>query len=121
MSTPDAVPTHVARDPASGGWIAVGPDRAPELRRQGWHVVRVVAIEKADHPVRLMILEELARAGEASARDLAPRIGRPLGTVAYHLRTLTAAGAIVLTRTEPRRGALARFYALPGDEDPGPR
>jgi DNA-binding transcriptional ArsR family regulator len=56
------------------------------------------------------ILRELRR-GEKSPGEMATALGHPLGVVSYHVRMLRDYGAVELTRTEPRRGALQHFYA----------
>jgi DNA-binding transcriptional ArsR family regulator len=65
----------------------------------------------ATHPVKIAVLEALEH-GEASPRKLADDLGQPIAALSYHVRQLRDAGLIVLTRTEPRRGALEHFYAL---------
>src|SRR4051812_266615 len=61
------------------------------------------------HPLRARILQRL---GErvASPGDLALELGAPLGVVAYHVRMLRDYDCVELVRTEPRRGALQRYY-----------
>lgn len=61
------------------------------------------------HPVRLRILAELGRA-QASPNEIAVATDLPLGTVAYHVRTMADHGALVLTGTVPVRGAIEHFY-----------
>jgi DNA-binding MarR family transcriptional regulator len=65
----------------------------------------------AMHPLQIAILRELAR-GEASPHRLAARLDQSLGNVAYHVRRLHSYGLVELARTEPRRGAVERFYVL---------
>jgi hypothetical protein len=47
---------------------------------------------------------------EASPVVLAKRLGEPLGTVSYHVRTLYDLGVLDLVRTRQRRGATEHFY-----------
>lgn len=46
----------------------------------------------------------------ASIQELATAVGRPKGTVAYHVRLLTEAGMIKVVRTQTVRGQQERFY-----------
>ncbi len=65
------------------------------------------------NPLRMRILRELADADDdLSPRQLSERLGKPLGTVAYHTRYLHKLDYIELARTEPVRGALAHYYRL---------
>src|SRR3954462_7288917 len=61
------------------------------------------------HPFRHRLLGMLD-GRVASPNQLARERGLPLGRVSYHIRLLNDLGAIELTRTEPRRGALEHFY-----------
>lgn len=61
------------------------------------------------------MLDRLASVHELSPRAFSDATGVPLGTAAYHVRALRAAGLIVATRSEQRRGALEHFYTLTGD------
>lgn len=61
--------------------------------------------------VRLDLMRRLRDEKDAiSPTQLAQEFGKPLSTVAYHLRILFAAGALSLVKTEPRRGAIKHFY-----------
>jgi DNA-binding transcriptional ArsR family regulator len=60
-------------------------------------------------PLRVEILDILNRR-VASPNEIAEELGRPLGTVAYHVRRLQALGCIELVREEPRRGAVEHYY-----------
>ena len=61
------------------------------------------------HPLRMMILARLNEV-VASPSMLAREFGEPLGVVSYHVRTLLGLDCIELVRTEPRRGAIERYY-----------
>lgn len=74
---------------------------------------RIAALGSAlSHPDRVRLLDRLAHVSELSPRAFAQDVGVPLGTSAYHVRALRAAGLIEATRTEQRRGAVEHFYAL---------
>src|ERR1700709_496434 len=62
------------------------------------------------HPLRHRLLGMLD-GRTASPNMLARELGLPLGRVSYTIRLPSDLGAIELVRTEPRRGALERFYA----------
>jgi DNA-binding transcriptional ArsR family regulator len=61
------------------------------------------------HPLRVSVLEMLNE-GEGSPKEMAGRLGEPLGTVAYHCNVLASCGCIELVRREPRRGAMEHFF-----------
>jgi DNA-binding transcriptional ArsR family regulator len=68
------------------------------------------------HPTAIAILELLAVVAgsdepERTPKQLAAVLGERIGNVSYHVRMLRDRGLIELVRTEPRRGALAHFYA----------
>jgi DNA-binding transcriptional ArsR family regulator len=52
------------------------------------------ALRAMAHPVRLQIMEELAQAGQATATDLAERIGESAANCSWHLRQLAQYGFI---------------------------
>lgn len=52
------------------------------------------ALRAMAHPVRLQIMEELARAGQATATELAERIGESAANCSWHLRQLAQYGFI---------------------------
>ncbi len=67
------------------------------------------------HPVRVRLLAML-REEPASPVILASKLDQPLGTIAYHVRTLHDLGLLKLVRTRQRRGATEHYYravALP--------
>ncbi len=61
------------------------------------------------HPTRIRIAAVL-RDQRASPLELAERLELPLGTVAYHVRTLSNLGLIKLVDTAQRRGATQHYY-----------
>lgn len=63
------------------------------------------------HATQLRVLERMLEVGEASPKRLSDELGERLGNVSYHMKELADAGMIELVRTEPRRGAVAHFYA----------
>lgn len=71
------------------------------------------AVEAFAHPLRMDIMRLVAERGEASPRELADECGVvALPVLSYHVRQLLRAGMLRQTRTEPRRGAIAHFYAV---------
>jgi DNA-binding transcriptional ArsR family regulator len=52
------------------------------------------ALRALAHPVRLQIMEELAQAGQATATELADRIGESAANCSWHLRQLAQYGFI---------------------------
>jgi DNA-binding transcriptional ArsR family regulator len=60
------------------------------------------------HPTRIraVVLLEFER----GPKELAALLDEPLGVVSYHVRMLTQYGLVELSRTEPKRGALAHYY-----------
>jgi Arc/MetJ family transcription regulator len=80
--------------------MSEGPAAAPLDDR----MLRAVA-----HPLRFQILVVFDEA-VASPKQVAERLGEPLGRVAYHVQRLEALGAIELVSTRPRRGATEHFY-----------
>lgn len=64
------------------------------------------------HPYRLEILRHFLAAGTATPTDIASAIGRPLGTVSYHVRFLAERGIVRLAGRTQRRGAVAHHYQL---------
>lgn len=60
-------------------------------------------------PLRSTLLQLLLERA-ASIQELATAVGRPKGTVAYHVRLLTTAGLLKVVRTRTVRGQQERFY-----------
>jgi DNA-binding transcriptional ArsR family regulator len=70
-------------------------------------------VKAMSHPLRVRILARLAER-TASPNELAEWLDAPLGTVAYHVRTLRRLGLIELRRETRVRGAVQHHYrALP--------
>lgn len=65
------------------------------------------------HPVRIRLLAMLDEE-PASPVILAARLGQPLGTIAYHVRTLYDLGLLKLVSTRQRRGATEHYYRTTG-------
>jgi DNA-binding transcriptional ArsR family regulator len=61
------------------------------------------------HPLRARILTALQER-EATPTELAGKFGASVGTVAYHVRTLSSLGLIELTGETRVRGAVAHHY-----------
>ena len=65
------------------------------------------------HPVRDQIVDVMRSYGKPISPTQLSRItGGTLGSVAYHVRTLTAAGVVVLADEGRVRGAVEHFYML---------
>jgi DNA-binding transcriptional ArsR family regulator len=66
-------------------------------------------VRAISHPVRLRLLAALEKE-PASPKMLAERLSIPLGTIAYHVRTLNGLGLLELVDTKQRRGAVEHYY-----------
>jgi DNA-binding transcriptional ArsR family regulator len=65
------------------------------------------------HPIRIRLLAMLEE--EASSPVvLANKLDQPLGTIAYHVRTLYDLGLLKLVSTRQRRGATEHYYQTTG-------
>ena len=71
------------------------------------------------HPARDQIIDVMRSYGKPiSPTRLSKVTGATLGSVAYHVRTLVAAGVVELADEGRVRGAVEHFYALaPNEED----
>jgi DNA-binding transcriptional ArsR family regulator len=70
------------------------------------------------HPTRDKIVDAMRSYGEPiSPTRLSEVTGNTLGAVAYHVRTLLAAGVVVLAEEGRVRGAVEHFYALVPDNE----
>jgi DNA-binding transcriptional ArsR family regulator len=77
-----------------------------ERRRAGGRALRA-------HPVRDQIVDVMRSYGKPISPTQLSRItGGTLGSVAYHVRTLVAAGVVELADEGRVRGAVEHFYAL---------
>jgi DNA-binding transcriptional ArsR family regulator len=71
------------------------------------------------HPVRDQIVDVMRSYGRPISPTRISRItGGSLGSVAYHVRTLSAAGVIELADEGRVRGAVEHLYALVRDDAP---
>ncbi len=61
------------------------------------------------HPIRVRLLAMLDEE-PASPVILASKLNQPLGTIAYHVRTLYDLGLLTLVSTRQRRGATEHYY-----------
>ncbi len=61
------------------------------------------------HPIRVRLLAMLEEEA-ASPVVLAAKLEQPLGTIAYHVRTLYDLGLLKLVSTRQRRGATEHYY-----------
>ncbi len=66
------------------------------------------------HEVARKILEHLDRpeVDKMSPAQLSRDLGKPLGNVAYHVKTLWDKGYIVKAGSRPVRGAVEHFYRV---------
>ena len=70
------------------------------------------------HPTRDQIVDAMRSYGEPiSPTRLSEVTGHTLGAVAYHVRTLLAAGVVELAQEGRVRGAVEHFYALVPDNE----
>jgi DNA-binding transcriptional ArsR family regulator len=70
------------------------------------------------HPTRDQIVDAMRSYGEPiSPTRLSEITGHTLGSVAYHVRTLLAAGVVQLAQEGRVRGAVEHFYALVSDNE----
>ncbi len=65
------------------------------------------------HPIRIRLLAMLDEE-PASPVILASKLNQPLGTIAYHVRTLYDLGLLRLVNTRQRRGATEHYYKTTG-------
>ena len=65
------------------------------------------------HPIRIRLLAMLDEE-PASPVILASKLDQPLGTIAYHVRTLYDLGLLKLVSTRQRRGATEHYYKTTG-------
>jgi DNA-binding transcriptional ArsR family regulator len=71
------------------------------------------------HPARDQIVDTMRGYGRPISPTQLSRItGGTLGSVAYHVRTLVAAGVLVLADEGRVRGAVEHFYVLTDDREP---
>jgi DNA-binding transcriptional ArsR family regulator len=70
------------------------------------------------HPARDQIVDAMRSYGQPiSPTRLAEVTGNTLGSIAYHVRTLLAAGVVELAEEGRVRGAVEHFYALVPDNE----
>jgi DNA-binding transcriptional ArsR family regulator len=69
-------------------------------------------VQAAAHPLRAHALSVMIEE-PVSPKQLAERLGEPIGKVSYHVRELRRAGLIELVETRKRRGATQHFYRAP--------
>ena len=65
------------------------------------------------HPIRIRLLAMLDEE-PASPVILASKLNQPLGTIAYHVRTLYDLGLLKLVSTRQRRGTTEHYYKTTG-------
>lgn len=66
------------------------------------------------HPIRIRVLAMLEEEA-CSPVILASKLNQPLGTIAYHVRTLYDLGLLKLVSTRQRRGATEHYYQATGN------
>jgi hypothetical protein len=63
------------------------------------------------HPLRKQLLRlYVEAAGARSPKELTIPVNKPVSRVGYHVRILATYGAVVLVKTQPRRGSIEHFY-----------
>jgi DNA-binding transcriptional ArsR family regulator len=70
----------------------------------------LVNLYAAAHPVRATALAMMAER-PTSPKEIAERVGKPIGNVAYHVRELVRTGVAELVSQRKVRGATEHFYA----------
>lgn len=70
-------------------------------------------LRAVSHPIRIRLLAMLDEE-PASPVILAGKLDQPLGTIAYHVRTLYDLGLLKLVSTRQRRGATEHYYQTTG-------
>lgn len=90
-------------------------EREPHRTLAGVRVPHVKAgdcIKAISAPRRRRILRTLHDVGEArSPNELAEAFENSVGHVSYHVKVLKECGALALTDTQQKRGAVEHFYA----------
>jgi DNA-binding transcriptional ArsR family regulator len=74
------------------------------------HADNHALINALTHPLRRQILRAMPRDETTSPRELAERLGQPLGNLSYHVRVLAKYGALELVRETQVRGTMQHFY-----------
>lgn len=72
-----------------------------------------VAFKSLADPTRTAILSMLLERA-ATTSQLAAAMGKPKGTVGYHVKTLEEAGLIRVVRTQPKRAMIEKYYGRCG-------
>jgi DNA-binding transcriptional ArsR family regulator len=72
-----------------------------------------VAFKALADPTRTAILSMLLERA-ATTSQLAEAMGRPKGTVGYHVKALEEAGFIRVVRTQPKRAMIEKYYGRCG-------
>jgi DNA-binding transcriptional ArsR family regulator len=67
-------------------------------------------VNALNHRLRRQILRAMPDGNAASPRELAERLGEPLGNLSYHVRVLAECGALVLVEEKRVRGTTQHFY-----------
>ena len=76
-----------------------------------WDLRENFSIRALGAPQRRRILRILHEVGEArSPNELSEAFETSVGHVSYHVKVLKECGALALTDTQPRRGALEHYY-----------
>jgi ArsR family transcriptional regulator len=78
-----------------------------DAKRQAKYEARARILKALAHPARLLIVDELSRAGERCVCELTDMIGSDMSTVSRHLAVLKSAGLV----QDEKRGQMV-FYRL---------
>lgn len=91
--------------------VAPTTDRtATALDAEVYHARRLVLLKAAADPIRLSVLDSLARGGARCHCDLEDELGLAPNRLAFHLKVLKQAGLV----TSERRGRRVRYHLQPG-------
>jgi DNA-binding transcriptional ArsR family regulator len=80
-----------------------------EVGGEARDVIDARLLKALGHPLRMRLLMRFNER-VASPVELSKELGEPLGTIAYHTRTLLNLGYLELVRTAQRRGAIEHYY-----------
>ncbi|NLY99884.1 MAG: helix-turn-helix transcriptional regulator [Pirellulaceae bacterium] len=78
-----------------------------DAKTQAKYEARAKIVKALAHPARLLIVDELSKAGERCVCELTEMIGSDMSTVSRHLAVLKGAGVI----EDDKRGQMV-FYRL---------
>jgi len=80
------------------------------VAENGGPVIDQRLVKAISHPLRVEVLETIARQGEISPTQIATSLEQELGRVSYHVNVLEGCEVIELSGTRQRRGAVEHFF-----------